>query len=57
MSHWRSRSLPQMRELYRTGTLDDCRGKWSDFYDCVSLKANSPDDMRVRSGKRSAPRY
>lgn len=43
-----------MREYYRTGTLDDCRGKWSDFYDCISLKTNPASDVRVRAAAERA---
>ncbi|KAJ7522514.1 hypothetical protein O6H91_18G015300 [Diphasiastrum complanatum] len=28
----------QMTEYYRDGTFDNCRGKWKDLFDCLSLK-------------------
>uniref|UniRef100_A0A7N0T169 Uncharacterized protein n=1 Tax=Kalanchoe fedtschenkoi TaxID=63787 RepID=A0A7N0T169_KALFE len=31
----------QMQQYYRLGALDNCAGKWSSLWDCLSLKTKS----------------
>ena len=36
-----------MTEYYRQGELDDCFGKWSDFYQCVTSGTKLADKVRL----------
>ena len=37
----------QVTELYRQGRLDDCKGKWGELYDCLSLRARPNAELQV----------
>nr|PNR29423.1 hypothetical protein PHYPA_028116 [Physcomitrium patens] len=37
----------QMTEYYREGTFDNCRRKWSELFDCISLKTKRADEIKV----------
>lgn len=38
----------QLQELYRQGHLDDCKAKWSQLFECASLRAKPDAEARVR---------
>ncbi len=44
----------QVTELYRQGQLDDCRGKWGELLDCLSLKAKPDAELQARAHSRRA---
>ncbi|KAI0488202.1 hypothetical protein KFK09_028029 [Dendrobium nobile] len=35
----------QMEQYYRYGHFDNCSGKWSSLFDCLSLKTKRPDEV------------
>ena len=37
----------QMTEYYREGTFDNCRSKWTELFDCLSLKTKPADQLQV----------
>lgn len=37
----------QMTEYYREGTFSNCRDKWSDLFDCISLKTKPAAQIQV----------
>uniref|UniRef100_A0A7N0T1E9 Uncharacterized protein n=1 Tax=Kalanchoe fedtschenkoi TaxID=63787 RepID=A0A7N0T1E9_KALFE len=37
----------QMQQYYRLGALDNCAGKWSSLWDCLSLKTKSNREVSV----------
>lgn len=39
----------QLQELYRQGHLDDCKAKWSQLFECASLRAKPDAEARVRN--------
>lgn len=39
----------QMTEYYREGTFDNCRSKWGELFDCISLKAKPANEIQVSS--------
>jgi Protein of unknown function (DUF3128) len=39
----------QLQELYRQGHLDDCKAKWSQLFECASLRAKPDAEARVRT--------
>lgn len=41
----------QMQQYYRLGVLDNCSGKWSALYDCLTLKTKQSSEALVRLHK------
>ncbi|CAN1278578.1 hypothetical protein LINPERPRIM_LOCUS16675 [Linum perenne] len=37
----------QMQQYYRVGVLDNCSGKWSALYDCLTLKTKRSSELEV----------
>ena len=44
----------QLRQLYRSGELDDCRAKWTDLWDCMALKAKPDAAAEARAALHDA---
>ena len=40
--------LWQVAELYRQGTVDDCKAKWTQLFDCAALRAKPDPEALVR---------
>ncbi|GAB2274660.1 hypothetical protein Dimus_009431 [Dionaea muscipula] len=36
----------QMQQYYRVGVLDNCSQKWSDLFDCLSLKTKPSSELQ-----------
>ena len=39
----------QMSQYYRVGELDDCFGKWSELYDCITYGTKLASDVKSES--------
>jgi len=41
----RAAPVYQMQQLYRYGQVDDCTGRWRDFYDCLKKRTKFAEQV------------
>ncbi|CAI0398126.1 unnamed protein product [Linum tenue] len=51
-----SAPVHQMQQYYRLGVLDNCSGKWSALYDCLTLKTKRSSEIEVSFPQISNPK-
>lgn len=45
----------QMKQYYVYGTVDDCKGHWSKWFNCLKQKTKFKDEVRRSMGQHARP--